>query len=183
MTKETASLSASTDHGPRLGALFDVAQQYGQRSFENYARIRGLAETLRDGFCAWLSEQPDCVFLVPPEGRFSANNYQSAAFSVAGKGYLPLKPISFGLAVRVSPDKDFMRIVVTCRKEGDIMYVRLESGSEIEVSQPLNEDELQPLFDALYKHLMSFFQNQIDDYDHGRYGLQEIGFDIQRMTS
>ena len=166
----------------RLQALFETAQEYGQRSFENYARIRGLAETLRDELCAWLSEEPGCVFLVPPEGRFSANNYQSAAFSVAGKGYLPLKPISFGLAVSVSPDRDFMRIKITCRKEGDIMYVRLENATEIKVSNPLEEGALLPLIQAIYDHLLSFFQDQIDDYDHGRYGISEIGFDIQRMS-
>ncbi|MGB6230454.1 MAG: hypothetical protein WBF53_10050 [Litorimonas sp.] len=176
-------LPSRSAHGERLQALFDVAQTYGEYSFENYARIRSLAETLRDEFCAWLSEEPGCVYLVPPEGRFSAKNYQSAAFSVAGKGYLPLKPISFGLAVRVSQDKDFMRLKVTCRKEGDIMYVRLEKGAEIKVPQPVDEDALTPLFNAVYQHLIDFFQDRIDDYENGRYGTQEIGFDIQRMTS
>ncbi|MEM7729834.1 MAG: hypothetical protein AAF311_11240 [Pseudomonadota bacterium] len=180
--EDPAELPTASPHGARLHALFDVAQAYGERSFENYARIRSLAETLRDEFCAWLSEEPGCVYLVPPEGRFSAKNYQSAAFSVAGKGYLPLKPISFGLAVRVSEDKDFMRLKVTCRKEGDLMFVRLERGAEIKVPQPVDEDALQPLFEAIYTHLVEFFQDRIDDYDNGRYGTQEIGFDIQRMT-
>lgn len=175
------ALPTHTDHGPRLQTLFDVAQAYGERSFENYARIRSLAETLRDEFCAWLSHEPGCVFLVPPEGRFSAKNYQSAAFSVAGKGYLPLKPISFGLAVRVSEDKDFMRLKMTCRKEGDSMFVRIEDGTEIRVAQPVVEDELTPLFQACYTHLIEFFQDRIDDYDNGRYGTQDIGFDLQRM--
>ena len=184
---DPAETPTDSAHGERLRALFDVAQEYGERSFENYARIRGLAETLRDEFCAWLSEEPGCVFLVPPEGRFSAKNYQSAAFSVAGKGYLPLKPISFGLAVRVSEDKDFMRLKMTCRKEADIMFVRMERGPEIKVHQPdddtpLDTDDMEPLFQAIYQHLLDFFQNRIDDYDNGRYGTQEIGFDIQRMT-
>ncbi|WP_298917845.1 hypothetical protein [uncultured Algimonas sp.] len=188
-TPETTALSGSkpspgeVDFGPRLQALFEVAQNYGERSFENYSRIRSLAETLRDEFCAWLSEQPGCVFLVPPEGRFSAKNYQSAAFSVAGKGYLPLKPISFGLAVRVSQDKDFMRLKVSCRKEGDVMFVRLERGPEIKLGMPVSDDALLPLFEEIYAHLMKFFQDRIDDYDNGRYGVQEIGFDIQRMTT
>lgn len=184
MAKKTKSTDAETPskHAPRLQGLFDVAQRYGQRSFENYARIRGLAETLRDEFCAWLSEEERCVFLVPPEGRFSAQNYQSAAFSVAGKGYLPLKAISFGLAIRVSEDKDYMRVVITCRKEGDIMFVRLENGAEIEVPQPIEEGSLKPLFEAIYDHLINFFQDQINDYDNGRYGMREIGFDIQRMS-
>lgn len=167
----------------RLETLTKVAHAYGERSFENYARIRSLAESLRDGLCAWLSHEPGCVFLVPPEGRFSAQNYQSAAFSVAGKGYLPLTPISFGLAVRVSEQKDFMRLKVTCRKEGDTMFVRLENGREIRVALPIEEDTLVPLFEAVYDHLLDFFQDRIDDYDNGRYGNQEIGFDIQRMTN
>jgi hypothetical protein len=181
-------LPGASAHGKRLQALFKVAQTYGDYSFDNYARIRSLAETLRDEFCAWLSEEPGCVFLVPPEGRFSAKNYQSAAFSVAGKGYLPLQPISFGLAVRVSEDKDFMRVNVICRKEGDTMFVRLEKGAEIKVPYPKDEEALssatlEPLFTAIYEHLTDFFQKRIDDYENGRYGTQEIGFDIQRMTS
>ena len=167
---------------PRLQALFDVAQTYGELSFENYAIIRNLAETLRDEFCAWLSETPNCVYLVPPEGRFSAKNYQSAAYSVAGKGYLPLKPISFGLAVKVSPDKDFMRLQMHCRKEGDAVFVRIEKQREMRVGIPLEEGALEPLFRAIYDYLTEYFQSRIDDYDHGRYGTTEIGFDIQRMT-
>lgn len=176
--------SSTSDQTPsdRLQALFDVSHAYGERSFENYARIRSVAETVRNEFCKWLSKDPGCVFLVPPEGRFAAQNYQSAAFSVAGQGYLPLKPISFGLAVRVSEDKDFMRVKMTCRKEGEIMFVRLENGPEIEVVQPLSEERLTPLLEAIYAHLINFFQDRIDDYDNGRYGTQEIGFDIQRMN-
>lgn len=183
-TKTSNGASAhAPDRAARLETLFKVAGRYGELSFENYARIRSLAETLRDELCAWLSDRRDCVYLVPPEGRFSAENYQSAAFSVAGKGYLPLKPISFGLAVRVSEDKDFMRLKVTCRKEGDSMFVRLEDGAEIRVPQPVTENALLPLFEAIYQHVTDFFQDRIDDYDNGRYGTQEIGFDIQRMTT
>lgn len=177
------SRPAGDPRSGRMKALFDVSHAYGLMSFENYALIRSLAETVRDEFCAWLSEEPDCVFLVPPEGRFSAKNYQSAAFSVAGTGYLPLKPISFGLAVRVSSDKDFMRVKMTCRKEGDSMFVRMENGAELRIPQPVTDGALTPLLEAIYAHLIDFFQDRIDDYEHGRYGTQEIGFDIQRMNS
>lgn len=169
--------------GPHLQALFAVAETYGQRSFDNYAQIRSVAENIRDQLCAWLKADGPCVFLVPPEGRFSAQNYQSAAFSVAGQGYLPLKPISFGLAVLVSEDKDFMRIVITCRKEGDAMFIRLEKGDEIRLNLPVTDASFPPVLEAIYAYLTDFFQDRIDDYDNGRYGLQEIGFDIQRMTA
>ena len=173
--------------GERLRELFAVAEEYGRKSFDNYARIRSLAETLRDEFCAWLSEEPGCVFLVPPEGRFTAKNYQSAAFSVAGKGYLPLKPISFGLAVLVSEDKDFIRVQVECRKEGDAIFAKLNSGETIRVplsdtERAVSEEDILPLIEAIYTHVLEFFQNRVDDYDNGRYGTQEIGFDLQRMV-
>lgn len=182
-TPQAASAPDNPSKTSRLQTLFNVAESYGTRSFENYARIRSLAETVRDEFCEWLSEETDCVFLVPPEGRFSAKNYQSAAFSVAGTGYLPLKPISFGLAVRVSSDKDFMRLKLTCRKEGDSMFVRLEKGTEVRIPQPMTDGALTPLLETIYDHLTDFFQDRINDYDNGRYGVQEIGFDIQRMNS
>ena len=178
----TPPVPAKGPHGSRLEQIFSVAQAYGERSFDNYANIRSLAETLRDEFCAWLSETTQCVYLVPPEGRFSAKDYQSAAFSVAGQGYLPLKPISFGLAVRVSEDKDFMRLKLTCRKEGSAMFVRIEKGAEIRLDHPIEDGALSPLFRALYEHISDFFQHSIDDYDNGHYGTQEIGFDLQRMS-
>ena len=173
--------------GERLRALFEVAEDYGRKSFDNYARIRSVAETLRDEFCAWLSEEPGCVFLVPPEGRFTAKNYQSAAFSVAGKGYLPLKPISFGLAVLVSEDKDFIRVQLQCRKEGDAIFARLSNGKTIRVeldegARAPSTEALRPLMEAVYNHVLEFFQDRVDDYDNGRYGTQEIGFDLQRMA-
>lgn len=169
--------------GERLRHIFDVAETYGQRSFNNYAQIRSLAENVRDGFCNYLNSEGPCVFLVPPEGRFAAQNYQSAAFSVAGKGYLPLTPISFGLAVLVSEDRDYVRVKMTCRKEGDEIFIRLERGAVVSLALPLKDESFEPLFEALYQHLIDYFKDQIDDYDNGRYGVREIGFDIQRMTT
>jgi len=110
--------------------IWEAAEVYGMRSFDNYAQIRSVAETLRDLLCAWLhrGDEP-CVFLVPPEGPFQAENYQSGAFSVSGKGYLPLKPISFGLAIRISEDKDYMRLQMHCQKEGELMKISIGKES------------------------------------------------------
>ena len=95
-----------------------AARIYGERSFDNYAQTRSIAENIRDGLCDYLDPDGKCVYLVPPQGAFGAQNYRSAAYSVAGKGFLPLEPISFGLAFRISGEGDYMRIVLTCRKEG-----------------------------------------------------------------
>ena len=185
---KSSSESPASPSQSRAEALFAIATRYGRKSFDNYAQIRSLAETVCDGFDRWLSDQGPYVFLVPPEGRFTAKNYQSAAFSVAGKGYLPLKPISFGLAVRVSDDEDYMRIRLECHKEGDRMLVRLHDGTNVSVDLPkdgkaaVSEAALEPLYQALYDHLIHFFQDHVDDYDNGHYGVKEIGFDLQRMN-
>ena len=166
----------------RLSQIANAAEVYGQRSFDNYAQIRSLAETLRDELCAWLSPDDQCVYLVPPEGPFGAQNYRSGAYSVTGTGYLPLKPISFGLAVKISHDKDFMRLKLTCRKEGEHMYVGIDdTGRELRVDLPASKDSLLALFESIYGHILDYFKDSVDAYDNGEYGSTEIGFDIQRV--
>ena len=166
----------------RLSKIWEAAEVYGARSFDNYAQIRSVAETLRDLLCVWLhtGDEP-CVYLVPPEGPFQAENYQSGAFSVSGKGYLPLKPISFGLAVRISENKDYMRLLFHCQKEGELMKISIGKESPIAVSLPLEESKLTPVFERIYAHILSFFQDSVAQYDEGDYGTSVIGFDIYRV--
>ncbi len=167
----------------RLSDIWDAAEIYGQRSFDNYAQIRSLAETVRDLLCAWFDggDKP-CVYLVPPEGPFQGQNYQSDAFSVAGQGYLPLKPISFGLAVRISADKDFMRLPIHCQKEGQLMKVSIGKDSPTSLQLPLDETQLTPLFESIQGHILAYFKDSVDQYDEGNYGTSVIGFDIYRET-
>ena len=180
MSKDTPSPDS------RLSQIFAAAVIYGERSFENYAQIRNVAETIRDGLCVWLEADPSrksgpCVYLVPPEGPFLAHNYQSGAYSVAGQGYLPLKPISFGLAVRISEDKDYMRLKLTCRKQGDAMHVSIADQLPSKISLPIEETNLLHFFETIHAHVMSFFQDSVDEYDNGDYGTAGIGFDIFRV--
>lgn len=164
----------------RLIDLAKAAQIYGQRSFDNYAQVRSIAEQIRDGLCLWLDSTQKCVFLVPPQGPFKSENYGSAAFSVSGKGFLPLEPISFGLAVKISDDDDYMRLVMTARKEGDRMFLSLENGKMLALALPTRDAELSTIFEALYEHLFQWFTHRVDNYDNGDYGSNDIGFDIQR---
>lgn len=163
-----------------LQDLSAAAQIYGQRSFDNYAQIRSIAEQIRDGLCAWLDSSQQCVFLVPPQGAFKSENYGSAAFSVAGKGFLPLEPISFGLAVKISEDDDYMRLVMTARKEGDRMFLSLDNGKMLTIGLPIQETDLAAIFESLYEHLLHWFTHRVDNYDNGDYSSNDIGFDIQR---
>ncbi len=167
----------------RLSNIWRAAETYGARSFDNYAQVRSVAETVRDLLCQWLDtgDEP-CVYLVPPEGPFQAENYQSGAFSVAGKGYLPLKPISFGLAIRISEDKDYMRLQMHCQKEGNQMKISIAKESAVAVQLPLDEAQLTPLFDRIYNHILAFFKDSVDQYDEGDYGTSVIGFDIYRVA-
>lgn len=165
----------------RLDKIADAAKIYGSRSFDNYAQIRSVAEAIRDGLCEWLDDGKQCVYLVPPQGPFTAQNYRSAAYSVSGKGFLPLEPISFGLAINISGDGDYMRLVMTCRKEGDKMFLHVDEGREIDLDLPLRDDELATFFDSINNHLLDWFEGRVNQYDNGSYGSNDIGFDIQRV--
>ncbi len=168
--------------GSRLDKIVAAAETYGERSFDNYAQIRSVAEKIRDGLCAWLDNTKQCVYLVPPQGPFQAQNYRSAAFSVSGKGFLPLEPISFGLAINISGKGDYMRLVLTCRKEGNRMFVMLEDHTSHEIDLPVQDDaDLIGFYELIYEYLFNFFQDRIDRYDNGSYGSNDIGFDIQRV--
>jgi len=85
-----------------LAKIQAAAEVYGMRSFDNYVQIRSVAEQIRDGLCEFLDNGQKCVYLVPPQGAFGAQDYGSGAYSASGKGFLPLEPIAFGLAVQVS---------------------------------------------------------------------------------
>jgi len=165
----------------RLAKLAKAAEVYGERSFDNYAQVRSIAEQIRESFCDYLSDDHQCVYLVPPQGPFMAQNYRSMAYSVAGKGFLPLEPISFGLAVNISGEGDYMRLVLTCRKEGDRMFVMMEDALTFEVDLPADKDAVKKINEALYQHLYGWFTDRVKQYDEGEYGSGDIGFDIQRI--
>lgn len=159
-----------------------AAETYGLRSFDNYVQIRSVAEQLRDGLCKYLDSGQKCVFLVPPQGGFSAQDYGSAAYSVSGKGFLPLEPIAFGLAVKVSTLGDYMRIVMQCRKEGDKIFLQLDEHTTFDFELPFNDADLTSSYHSIYKYLLGWFESRVTRYDDGRYGGGDIGFDIQRAT-
>lgn len=167
---------------PKLQALIDASETYGRRAFDNYAQIRSVAAALRDGLCAWLDNERQCVFLVPPKGDFAAQNYGSAAFSVSGKSFLPLEPISFGLAVKISTEEDYMRLTLLARKEGERMFLSLEKSETFALDLPVQEAQLVHLYEGLYDHVLKWFTSRVDHYDNGDYGTSDIGFDIQRAT-
>lgn len=178
-TKKTKKAKKKT----RFQLISAAANVYGERSFDNYAQIRSLAEKVRDGLCEYLDGERQCVFLVPPQGPFVSQNYGSAAFSVAGKGFLPLEPISFGLGVRVSESGDFMRIVLHCRKEGESLYMQVEEDKTYDFDLPISDDNMQACLEGLFQYLLHWFKDRVDRYDHGNYGSSDIGFDIQRVET
>lgn len=167
----------------KLSRLEKAAETYGLRSFDNYAQIRSLAEQLRDGLCEFLDNENQCVFLVPPQGAFGAQNYGSAAFSVSGKGVLPLEPISFGLAVKISGQSDYMRLVMMARKEGTHIYVHIEEHTLFTFDLPIEARDLNVAFEGIYTYILAWFEGRINRYDNGKYGSSDIGFDIQRVSA
>lgn len=165
----------------RREVLAKAAEVYGERSFDNYAQIRSAAEQIRDSLCRFLDSEKECVYLVPPQGPFTSQNYRSAAFSVSGKGFLPLEPISFGLAVNISGEGDYMRLVITCRKEGKTMFIKVEDADPFEADLPIAETALGHMNESIYQHLVHWFTDRVRQYDEGHYRSSDIGFDILRI--
>lgn len=161
----------------------DSAAAYGDASLHNYAQIRSLAERIAAGFCAFLApDDPPCVHLVPAKGDFTPRDYGSAAFSVSGQGFLPLGPVAFGLALRVSETGDWLRITVTAMQEGGQLVCQLRDGDNFEFAVPVTDAELQDFFDHLYRFAREWFDERVRLYESGAYGGQTMGFELLNIA-
>lgn len=177
------SLRLGVAEGTRLVSRFDelisTVETYQALAAENYARIRSLAEQMRSGLCEYIgSTDGICVQLVPPYGEFQPQAYGDRAFSVPPRGFRPLGPIAFGLAIRVTLAGDWLRVTMECRKVGENFIVHIEDGTEYEFSLPLAEADPLPFYDHVYKHVLLWFSERIERYREGDYATREIGFDF-----
>jgi hypothetical protein len=167
----------------RFDELTRTVEIYQKLAAENYDRIRTLAEDVRAGLCDYIGAADGvCVHLVPPAGPFEPRAYGDAAFSVAPRGFRPLGPIAFGLAIRISSAQDWMRIGMECRKSGDAFIVAIEGGKEYTFTLLLTEADTTPFFEHLYVHVLGGFAETIESYNQGDYGSREIGFDIAAVA-
>ena len=163
----------------RFDNLIETVEAYQALAAENYDRIRTLAEEVRSGFCDYLGASDGvCVHLVPPAGAYKPKAHGDAAFSIPPRGFRLLGPISFGLAVRVSRDTDWLRLVMQCRKTGEKFKIQIEDGSVYEFSLPLKEAAPDPFYEHLYQHILLWFSDRVERYKEGDYGTREIGFDF-----
>lgn len=162
----------------RFDRLAQAAGRYGEASLDNYALVRSLAERIGTGFCKYLGDDKKCVHLVPPEGPFSPMDHGSGAFSVSGKGFLPLGAIRFGLAVRVSETGDWIRIILSAEKEGPDLDVAILGGESFAFRLPITEDRLQEFYAILFKYLTDWFDDQANHYANGSYGGGPMGFEF-----
>jgi len=164
----------------RFDELADAAERYGAHSLDNYAVVRSVAENISTGFCRYLGSEKGrvCVHLVPPTGAWSPQPHRSGAFSVSGSGFLPLGPISFGLAVRVSRTGDWTRLVLTCTKKGHHVEIAIAEGPVFDLDLPIGDTDLELVFRRLHDHLIRWFGDQADLYENGDYGGRAIGFDL-----
>ncbi|MEE2527292.1 hypothetical protein V0U79_13075 [Hyphobacterium sp. HN65] len=162
----------------RFDVLAKAAGRYGDASLDNYALVRSLAERVATGFCRYLGDDRKCVYLVPPEGPFTPVDHGSGAFSVSGQGFLPLGPIRFGLAVRVSDGGDWIRVVISAEKEGPDLDVSIIGGRDFSFRLPVEEARLTEFHDVLFEYLTDWFNDRADHYANGSYGGGEMGFEF-----
>lgn len=165
----------------RFDTLLKTVDIYQTLAGENYDRVRRLAEELRAGLCSFIDAGDGiCVRLVPPSGAFEPKDYGDKAFSMPPKGFRPLGPILFGLALRVSEGTDWMRVTIECQKIGETFVTRIVGGDEYKLSIPLKDNDPEPFYLHIYDHVLEWFQTQVDRYKAGDYGGREIGFDFSR---
>jgi hypothetical protein len=163
----------------REAELFAAVGAYQTAARENYSRIRALAEAIRAGFCAYIaSANPPCVLLVPPAGPFEPKDHGDGAFSAQPQGLITLQPIAFGLAIRLTPEGNWMRQTFICHKEGQQFTVKVEGGPTHQFGLPLHQQDPQIFFEALYDHILSHFEEAVRNYEEGETDAREIGFDF-----
>ena len=163
--------------------LVSTVSHYQSLAAENYTRVRGLAEELREGLCGYIGASDGiCVRLVPPAGAIEAKDYGDQAFSIPPKGFRPLGAVMFGLAVRVSTGTDWMRVTLECQKIGDEFITQIVGGDEYQLSLPLKDNDPEPFYEHIYEHVLDWFKTQIERYEAGDYGGREIGFDVSRSA-
>ena len=159
--------------------LLETVEKYQALAAENYDRIRRLAEEIDGGMCDYMRSQTgQCVHLVPPMGQFEPKAYGDQAFSMPSRGFRPLGPVAFGLAIRVTPGTDWLRVTFECRKEGEDFIVQIAGGEEYRTQVPLADHDPEPLFKLIYQHVYDWFGDRIDRYEEGDFGTREIGFDF-----
>ncbi|HBH90083.1 hypothetical protein [Ponticaulis sp.] len=162
----------------RFDDLVETAKKYQDRAAENYDRIRKLASELKDGFCQYLGTGHGvCVHLVPPVGQFQPKTDLDTAFSIPPRGFRPLGPVLFGLAVRVSEGMDWIRVVMHCHKQGERFMIAIDHGPNYTFKLPLSENDPSEFYDLLYRHITSQFTEAIERYDRGT-DARSIGFDF-----
>lgn len=163
----------------RFEQLIQTVETYQELVEENYSRIRRLAEDVRAGLCDYIGA-PDgiCVHLVPPTGPFEPRAYGDAAFSIPPRGFRALGPVSFGLAIRVSKQADWLRLKFECRKTGEEFVVGIEDGAEYTFSLPVEEQDSEPFYAHIFQYILGWFEENIESYRDGAYGTRAIGFDF-----
>lgn len=163
----------------RFEELIETVETYQALVEENYSRIRRLAEEVRSGLCDYIGA-PDgiCVYLVPPAGQFEPRAYGDLAFSIPPRGFRPLGPVSFGLAIRVSRQSDWLRLRFECRKSGEEFVVGIEDGAEYTFRLPITEGDSEPFYAHIYQYILGWFRENIESYQEGAYGTRAIGFDL-----
>lgn len=163
----------------RFEELISTVETYNELTAENYNRIRKLADELKTGFSDFLAAKDGrSVLLVPPAGQFQPKDYGDEAFSMPPRGFRPLGPVAFGLAIRVTRGTDWIRATLLCSKTGDEFMVQIENGPQHQFRLPLSEAKPEIFYELLFAHIRRNFEEKINRYNDGDYGDRGIGFDF-----
>ena len=163
----------------RFDRMIETVDTYQKLAGENYVRVRKLAEDIRQGFCDFLDAKDGiCVHLVPPMGAFEPKPYGDQAFTVPPRGFRPLGPIAFGLAVRVTRGTNWIRLALSCHKVGDDFTVAVQGGPSYKFTLPVADHDPSSFYELVFDHIHDQFLDAIERYKEGEYSSRTIGFDF-----
>ena len=64
------------------------------------------------------------------------------------------------------------------KEKGHHMEIAIANGPVFDIGLPVSDAELFDLFERLHAHLVRWFGDAADLFEHGDYGGQSIGFDF-----
>lgn len=159
--------------------LAEQISDYGKAAMDNLVHCRAFGRGVLDGYAGWLGCEPSRVVGVPARGPFDPRHeYGDAAFSFHKTPVIRLEPVLFGVCLTVDNVEDsgsvWLRTGIRCDVAGTGLEVFV--GGQPMLRVPVAFDgELDAVFKALHREMMSAFSQELDEFNADRFS-GGIGF-------
>ena len=163
----------------RIEQIRKAAEEYGKRSVENMQMAEKLGQEIIAAFDRYLTLKGGIVIGVPPSGEWRHDNgdYGAAAYSYFHEPILRVRPIQFGMCVKIW-DNLSIRLVVNLKKEGERIAVFCGPSNEEALWIPTTylAADIDRICERLFQTLLSYYRGDVNLFVDGDEKMQTIGF-------